>query len=448
MPEPTANLLGEFIAGTTFAGLPGSVADKAKRHLLDTLGAALAGARTPETTRITATLTAPTTTGAAIWGTGLLASPRDAALANGVAAHALELDDTGGCDHSGAVVVPAALAALSLTDRVVSGAELLVAIVVGYDLARRALEGCGGYQEHNQAGWHSTGTCGPFGSAAAAARILALAPEQCSAAVGFAASMSGGLWAFVHNGALSKRLHAGRAAEAGVTAAALAGSGTSGPVHALDDVWGGFLNTFAPETAQHSALTDGLGEQWRIQRCAIKPHASCRGTHSAIDAVAQLMRDHDLHADEIREVRVRLSPFLADMCSGRDTRTLGTAQLSLPYAVSAQIAYGTADLSAYSPQRRSDERVRAIMDCVSLDVDASMPASAEPIIDLITEDGSHPCQVTDPLGSPANPIGDDALIAKFRSLAAVPEPTIGRLVDTVMRLDELPDARQLLEHLV
>ncbi|MGW5647468.1 MmgE/PrpD family protein [Saccharopolyspora sp. NPDC003752] len=446
MPEPTASRLGGFIAGTAFADLPGSVAAKAKRHLLDTLGAALAGARTPETAAITAALTTPTAAGAAIWGTGLLATARDAALANGVAAHALELDDTGGCDHSGAVVVPAALAALSLTDRAVPGAELLVAIVLGYDLARRALEGCGGYQEHNQAGWHSTGTCGPFGSAAAAARILALSPEQCSAAVGFAASMSGGLWAFVHNGALSKRLHAGRAAEAGVAAAVLAGSGIPGPVHALDDVWGGFLSTFAPATAEHAALTDGLGEQWRIQRCAIKPHASCRGTHSAIDAVAHLMRDHGLRADEIREVRVRLSPFLADMCGGRDTRTLGTAQLSLPYAVAAQIAFGVADLAAYGPEQRRDERVRAIMNSVVLEVDSSMPASEEPVIGLVTEDAGYQYRVTDPLGSPTNPIGDEALITKFRRL--VPEPTAERLVDTVLRLDALPDARLLLDELV
>ena len=128
-------------------------------------------------------------------------TPLNAALVNGTASHAFELDDTGGCDHSGAVVVPAAVAALELAGRPVSGKEFITAVVLGCDIARRALEACGAYEPHNGAGFHSTGTCGPFGAAAAAAKILGLNALQTRHALGIASAYSGGLWACVHDGA-------------------------------------------------------------------------------------------------------------------------------------------------------------------------------------------------------------------------------------------------------
>src|SRR4051812_32772735 len=217
-----AQELGRFVARTRYEHLPADIVAKAKRHVLDTLGAALAGATSEEAKRMHAALTATEAPGLSpLWGTNLAFSPRNAALANGVAAHAFELDDTGGCDHSGAVVLPAAFAALDVTERPISGRELLTAIVLGYDLGRRMLEGFGGYKPHNEAGWHSTGTCGTFGAGAAAASILALDERACTSAIGLAGSFSSGLWAFIHDGAMAKRVHAGRAAEGGLLAAVL-----------------------------------------------------------------------------------------------------------------------------------------------------------------------------------------------------------------------------------
>ncbi|MEO3887157.1 MmgE/PrpD family protein [Nonomuraea sp. B5E05] len=410
--------------------LPRDVIERAKRHLLDTLGAALAGASSPAPG-----LAAPGN--APVWGTGLTVAPRDAALLNGVAAHALELDDTGGCDHSGAVVVPAALACLSLADRPVSGSELLEAVVLGYDVARRTLEACGGYAAHNEAGWHSTGTCGTFGAAAASARLLGLDSARAAHALGLAAGFSGGLWAFVHDGAASKRLHAGRAAEGGLTAALLAASGTSGPGRIFDDVWGGFLRTYAGAGADPGALTRGLGTAWRISRCSIKPYASCRSTHSSIDAIGGL----DLHVSEIDRIHVRLSPLVAGMCGGRDAATLPRAQLSLPYAIAARILYGDADLAAYSPERRGDPRATELMDRIDLEVDPEMGGIDEPALTVTTTTGAvRRARVSDPLGSPTNPLSDERLLAKFHGLA----PGRRRLADRVMALDTGPDARGLL----
>ena len=153
---------------------------KAVRHILDSVGAGVAGAISTEARLLTDTLRdeGEGTGAAPLWGQGSSMTPLNAALVNGTASHAFELDDTGGCDHSGAVVVPAAIAALELAGRPVSGREFIAAVVIGYDVARRPLEACGAYEPHNSAGFHSTGTCGPFGAAAAAARVYIL-PKGC-----------------------------------------------------------------------------------------------------------------------------------------------------------------------------------------------------------------------------------------------------------------------------
>src|SRR5262249_51494609 len=160
--------------------------------------------------------------------------------------------------------------------RPVSGREVITAVVLGYDVARRVLDALGGYQAHNAAGWHSTGTCGVFGAAAAAARVLGFDEPKIATTLGLAGSFSGGLWAFIHHDAMAKRVHAGRAAEGGVLAALLARDGISGPARLFDDQWGGFLATFAPDTQDPAALTRDLARAWHIRRCAIKPYASCR----------------------------------------------------------------------------------------------------------------------------------------------------------------------------
>ncbi|MEV0490022.1 MmgE/PrpD family protein [Streptomyces atratus] len=445
--------LARLTTTTRFDDLPTAVVTKAEHHLLDTLGAALAGAQSTETTALLRMLT--TTEPAAhvpIWGTELLLSARNAALVNGVSAHALELDDSGGCDHSGAVVVPAALAALHTVDRPVSGARLLTAVVVGYDVARRVLEALGGYTPHNRAGWHSTGTCGPFGAAAAVCSVLGLGARESAHALALAASFSGGIWAFVHDGAMSKRLHAGRAAEAGVTAALLAAQGVTGPGQVFDDVWGGFLGTLAPTSTDASALTAGLSpnpgpvRSWRISRCSIKPYASCRSIHSSVDAVGAILDTHRLAPDDIAGIHVRLNAFVHGMCGGTKVQSLAAAQLSLPYAVAARVALGTAGLSAYDEANRNSPQMRSVLERIVLEVDPAMDSQTEPVITVTTHSGAlHREQVTDPLGSATNPLDERAVAAKFHELATriLPAPRALTLADTVGRLHTMDDARAL-----
>ena len=169
---------------------------------------------------------------------------------------------------------------------------MIAAVVAGYDLGRRVMEAAGGYDAHNGAGWHSTGTCGVFAAAVAVARLWRLSAAQTRHALGIAGSYSSGNWSFLADGAMTKRLHPGHAAASGLMAAGLARAGMTGPAAVFESEWGGFLATYGGAAADPAALTAGLGAAWRIHRSSIKPYASCRGTHAAVEAALALRGAH------------------------------------------------------------------------------------------------------------------------------------------------------------
>ncbi|WP_236196296.1 MmgE/PrpD family protein [Pseudomonas glycinae] len=441
--------LAQFCVETRFEDLPPALVEQAKRHILDTFGAALAGADSAVALQARQVFGAEPGT-ALVWGSSLRVGAGHAALLNGIAAHALELDDTGGCDHSGAVVLPAVMAALSLVDRAVDGREFITAVVIGYEIGRRVLEACGSYSAHNGAGWHSTATCGVFGAAAACARIFALDVGQTVSALGIAGSFSGGLWAFIHDGSQSKKLHSGRAAEGGLLAARFAREGVSGPSVLFEDVWGGFLKTLAPGSAQPDALDAELGQVWKLARCSIKPYAACRGTHSAIDALGLLLEQFQVGADQVEDVQVNLCGFLLDMCGGRDTRSLAAAQMSLPYALAARLVHGHCRLEAYDEQPRNDPPIAHWLTRIRLEVDERLSEDGEPVVVVRTRDGREASLCVEiPLGAPGNPLSEAALEEKFFSLAL-------RIISPVKAEPLLVQLRQLqtlasvrdLEHLL
>ncbi|POR47178.1 MmgE/PrpD family protein [Bosea psychrotolerans] len=435
--RPAAETLAAFYAGVRVEDLPPETIHAVRRHVLDTLGASLAGVRQPEpeaafaTARIAYGDSGP----ALLWGRAQTAAPAAAALVNGTAAHALELDDASGCDHSGAVVVPAVLAALPLAAGADEG-DLIAAVAIGYDLGRRVLEASGGYNAHNNAGWHSTGTCGVFGAAAAVARLLACDEATTRNAFGIAGSFASGTWAFMSDGAMTKRLHPGHAAASGVLAVLLARSGMTGPAAIFDAPWGGFLPTYARDEADWAALTSGLGTDWRIHRSSIKPYASCRGTHAAVEAMLRL-RGEGASVRNISAIRVNVHPTIVRMCAATSVTTLLDAQMSLPYAVAVALVRGAADLPMFSEAVRRDPAVldQARRVEVVESVEPMTNVAAELVLDF-TDGAQRRMRIDVPAGSATNPLPDDGVIAKYRSLAA---PILGAgqaaaLEDAVLRL--------------
>ncbi len=437
--------LARFCVETRFEDLPPELVEKAKRHILDTFGATLAGAASEIAGTVRRTL-GQESGNAPVWGTRQRTDAIRAAMLNGIAAHTLELDDTGGCDHSGAVVLPAVMAAASFRATALDGRELITAVVIGYEVGRRVLEACGGYSAHNGAGWHSTATCGVFGAAAASARILGLDQTQMLSALGIAGSFSGGLWCFIHDGSQSKKLHSGRAAEGGLLAARFAQQGISGPSKLFDEVWGGFLKTLAGDNAVPEALDETLGQVWKLARCSIKPYASCRGTHSAIDALGLLLEQLQVSADQVEDIQVSLCGFLMDMCGGRDISSLAAAQMSLPYALAARLVYGHARLDAYDDVRRSHPQIEHWLQRISLEVDPQLSEDGEPRVTVRTMDGRQASLCVEvPLGAPGNPLSDGALEEKFLSLAmrVMPKEQATQLLEQLWRLEELESVESL-----
>ncbi|CAN7279940.1 MmgE/PrpD family protein [Bosea sp. LjRoot9] len=435
--RPAAETLAAFYAGLRVQDLPPETIHAVRRHVLDTLGAALAGVRQPEPEAAFATARIAYGDGgpALLWGRAQTAAPAAAALVNGTAAHALELDDASGCDHSGAVVVPAVLAALPLAAGADEG-DLIAAVAIGYDLGRRVLEASGGYNAHNNAGWHSTGTCGVFGAAAAVARLLACDEATTRNALGIAGSFASGTWAFMSDGAMTKRLHPGHAAASGVLAVLLARSGMTGPAAIFDAPWGGFLPTYARGEADWAALTIGLGSDWRIHRSSIKPYASCRGTHAAVEAMLRL-RGEGASVRNVSAIRVNVHPTIVRMCGATSVTTLLDAQMSLPYAVAVAVVHGAADLPMFSEAVRRDPAVLDQARRVEV-VESTEPmtnVAAELVLDF-TDGVQRRLRIDVPAGSATNPLPDDGVIAKYRSLAA---PILGArqaaaLEDAVLRL--------------
>ena len=437
-----------FIAGLSFPDLPGDVVTKTKIHIADTLGAGLAGARSNEFDIATKVVSAPGPVTA--WGTQRTMSSRDAAFVNGVSAHAFELDDSGGCDHSGAVVIPALFARLEESTEQVSGKAFIAAVVTGYEAGRRLLDAAGGYDTHNSLGWHSTATCGPFAAAAAVASLKRLSFEETRNALTLSTSFSSGLWAFIHDGTQAKKIHAGRASEGGLVAAGLAAKGLTGPSKVFDDVWGGFFRTFNQDAGQVEILTRALGETFSMRRATLKPYASCRSTHSAIDALQDLLAETGRTPETIASVKIEASQLVADMCGARENGPMAATQMSLPYALAARIVHGSAGLDAYAEKKRRHPQIAHLMETMELDVDTDMQPLDEPVITLRFADGTELSRmVPRATGSAERPMEPSSVEAKFKTNAAMsiaPE-SADDLWGMTQALENLDDARTLIPFL-
>lgn len=443
--------ISSFFTKLTLTDVPAAARHRAKLHILDTLGAGIAGSASIEAdiSRIAlgpAYGSAPAGGGAPLWGTPVSVPPLQAAFVNGVASHAFELDDSGGCDHSGAVALPAALAASALSTAPVSGERLMLAVVAGYELGRRVQTALGGYDRVNNAGWHSTGVCGTFAAAAAAGIILELDPQQLTSAIGLAGSFTGGTWAFMSDGSMSKRLHVGRAAEAGLNSVVLARAGFTGPADIFSAPWGSFLSLYGGNAADEAELHAGLGDKWLVERASIKPYASCRSTHSAIDALLHLKQEQGLDAGNTERITVHTSSLILDMCGGRDTSSLVAAQLSMPFALATAMLRNGVSLNDVALPGRTEPAIASLMERIHLEVDgAQHGGSAEPHLEILANGNTYRKQAVAARGAVNNRLSDDDTLVKFSELAGtrLHADSADLLAHKIMTLEACPDIRQI-----
>ncbi|WP_257098725.1 MmgE/PrpD family protein [Pseudovibrio flavus] len=415
----------------------------AKLLLLDLLGCAVGALKTSEAeicaryTQATGNISGP----ASIWCTGTKTSADNAALTNGIIAHTLELDDFFGIDHSGAVIIPALVAACEqVGPEKVSGEDFLAAMIFGYEIGRRLLDCMGGYRAHNRSGWHTTGTLGAICAAAAVGRLLKLTEDQLVHAIGIGGSFTGGTWAFNADGAMTKRYHAGKAAETGLKAALLAREGFTGPEQIIEAEWGGYLTTYCGgNTPDESKLLDGLGDDLRIHWAGVKAYACCRGIHSSLDVILGMKREHGLTAEQIEKVEIVLTPGQLRQLGNCAPKARLEAQLSLPFSIAIALITGRADYDCFDEAWLSNPEVLVVLSKITLIEQTGLPDSYEPVVTVSLQDGEQLSgQVHKALGDPENPVPPEDIIAKYRGLAqrSISEDDTLELEGIVLSLEE------------
>ncbi|AET67314.1 uncharacterized protein involved in propionate catabolism [Desulfosporosinus orientis DSM 765] len=432
-----------FIKGLRFADLPAEVVLAAKNAFLDWLGSAAAGSqREPGRIVLSVAEELGGKAEATLISTGRKTSSILAAFVNGSVSHIVELDDVHKASiiHAGAPIIPAALAAAEKTGA--GGRALIEGIVAGYESAIRIGEAVTPAHYHY---WHTTGTVGTFGAAAAAGKILNLSEKELVHALGTAGTQAAGLWEFLADGAMSKHLHPGKAALNGLLAALLAGHGFTGASKIIEGEKG-----FVRATAQEfdlSKISQGLGQNYKILENCIKIHASCRHTHPAIDLVLELVKKYDLTPENIQTIVTRTYPIALDLTGNYEPHTLYAAKFSLPFCVALAAKQRKAGLNDFNQQTLVDPVIRDLMSRVQLmedpEITALYPAKWPALVEITDSEGKMFSQRTDyPAGDPENPVSQRDLEQKFRELASA-HFGVARVQELVLLISQLEDLSSL-----
>lgn len=437
--------LAAHVSSLRYEHLPSQVVRHARLAILDTVGAALFGTTAEVGKRLVAAVRDYSAGGSAtVWGTATRTTAPMAALVNGTHAHAWELDDFGGCGHTGSVVVPAVLAVAEVEKS--SSRDVLAAVVAGYEVAARITEVAGGYDAINDRGWHSTGICGSFAAAAGAASVMGLDACHTTAALGIAGSFTGGIWSFIHDGAMTKRLHPGKASENGVVAAYLARSGFTGPRAVMEAPWGGFLTTYMPGKSNVAAGLAGLGKEFCILKSGFKPYACCRGVHHSLNAFLHLLGTHSLTKEDIDRIEVFVSPYVERQLGKQVVSTVVDAQLSIPYSLAVALLSGQTGPGQFTVRRIADPEVNSWCQRIVVRADKRY-GDHGPHLVRIHRKGAPSVEGSVPItkGAPENPMSDHELEAKFyeQAGAVLPAPTVHRLYELLMQLPHLDSIREV-----
>jgi len=407
--------------------LGNEVVDRTKYLLLDYLGVAIAGSLSDSSLPVYRMLYRSASLGpCTVVGTATKTSPEFAALANATAAHSLELDDThqAGSIHPGVVIFSTAIA-LSEAHPEIDAGQFMAGVIAGYEVAARlamALQP----KFHYEFGFHPTSTCGVFGAAVTASKLLRLNEKQMLSAVGIAGSMAAGSLEFLAEGAWTKRLHPGLAAQNGILAAKLAAEGFRGPRTILEGR-DGFLSAYSRNPIPELATRD-LGKNIEILRTSVKPHACCRYMQAPIDGLIELATEQNIHPDQIARVEVAvLEAGWPLVCEPRERKyspaNVVDAQFSMPYGAAIALIDRAAGLDQFSGPSFDSPRLKSLMSKVVLTKDVRLeenfPQEWPARVQVhLTNGKQFEKHVRYPKGDPENPVTWQELSVKFHSLAA------------------------------
>jgi 2-methylcitrate dehydratase PrpD len=361
--------LARYAAGLRYEDLPAAVVTHAKDIIADTVAACICGADMPWS-RIVIDYAERTGPGgnSKILGRGTSVQAPAAALANGALGHSFELDSLtrpGAGAHPGATVLPPALAVAQQVGA--SGKQLIAAVVAGNEVMIRIGRATGHTNEAR--GFHAPGTTGPFGAAVACGLLLGLDERRMTNAIGIAGSLAGGLLEFARgDGGMVKRLHLGRASEAGVMAASLAAGGFEAPRTVIEGEFG-FLHVFCTEWDE-SHLTRGLGNDFVTMSAVLKRYPVHATAHAAVRAVRDLQAAHDFKGDEVAAIIVTGTQRMVERHNILEPPDLMLAQYSIPFCVALALHREARDPESYDDSALADPTIRTLTRKVRLVAEA------------------------------------------------------------------------------
>lgn len=434
----------QYVVDTNYHELPDDVNHQAKRCILDFLGVALGGSNlglAPVMTSLIKDMGGKEE--ATVCGDGMKLPAYQAALVNGVKGHPLDMDDGHryANGHPGVAVIPAALAVAEREQA--SGKDLMEAVVVGYELFIRIAKALN--PSHLGRGFHTTGTIGPFGAAAACSKLLGLNKTEVANAISIAGLEGSGLLEVSTSGQHMKPLHPGRAAQAGVLASLLSKEDVRGP-DLIFEGEKGFCRAYTDLKDLEEikeGLFNGLGQIFEIKNCYFKLYPACRHVHPSLDAVKEIVRQNTIDINDITKIRVRTYSVANYIAGNKEAKTGLAAKFSIPVSLGLLLAYGKAGNDEYTEEGVNNPLVQKLSQKVDIEVDEEMdavfPGKRRARLEIVTGKEAFAHEVDIPRGEPENPVSDDELKDKFYDNGSqmLPRETLELLQKNVFDLDRI-----------
>jgi 2-methylcitrate dehydratase PrpD len=427
-----------MVATTPSDAVPAAVRAEAVRSVVNWFGCVLGGARHETSNRALAAVSAYSTPRATLLGRAERTDPLKAAFINGIAGHVLDFDDTHlkTIIHPAGPVLPALLALAE--QQVVRGRDFLHAFILGVEVECRL--GNVLYPSHYEMGWHITGTCGVFGAAAAAGKLLGLTEQQLVWALGIAASEAAGVKA--QFGSMTKSFHVGRAAENGLLAVLLARRDFTSGERAIEGR-DGYLDAAAshPDAGQ---VVKNLGGSWEVSLNTYKPYACGVVIHPTIDGVLQLRRE-GLVANDVDQISVRPHPLVLRLTGKTSPATGLEGKFSVYHSAAVALVRGYAGPKEYTDEAVRDPRVVALRQRVRVHVDPAVHED-EAFVTVTTRGGrTLEKHVRHAVGSRDQPMSNADLEFKFRQLAEeiLPTAQAARVLEMAWKVEGLADTAEL-----
>jgi 2-methylcitrate dehydratase PrpD len=446
-----------FIASTSLPAIPADAVEQAKRCLIDGFGVILAGStvRGSAIVREYVKATSDKKESTAFGPDKLMGPAALVALANGASGHAMDYDDTQLSttpDRTFGLLTHPTLsplsAALAISERMgLSGAAFLEAFLIGFEVECKIAEAID--PKHYNGGFHSSGTIGTFGAAAAAAKLLKLNDVQLGHMLSIASSCSSGIR--VNFGTMTKPLHMGRAAQNGVFAAELAARGFTGGDDGLDGQWG-FFQVFGGG-ADLDRLVPVMGKPYSIisPGVSIKPYPCGSLSHPSLDAMLKLVTEHDVKPEQVRAVRLRAGSNILEPLRYKSAKTELEAKFSIPFLMSTIILRRKAGIREFTDEFVASEPVQRMMTRVTGVFDDKIEAlgfdKIRSVVEVDLADGRKLVQASDDRyrGGPERPFTREELHAKFADCAqlVLPPERIRKALLQLETIETATDIRQV-----